>query len=50
MLMAGATSIRDVMAFPKTQTASCLLTSAPAAVSERQLRELSIRLRKPQAE
>ena len=50
MLMAGATSIRDVMAFPKTQTASCLLTQAPAAVSERQLRELSIRLRKPQAE
>jgi aspartyl-tRNA synthetase len=46
MLMAGANSIRDVMAFPKTQTASCLLTSAPAAVSERQLRELSIRLRK----
>jgi aspartyl-tRNA synthetase len=50
MLMAGATSIRDVMAFPKTQTASCLLTSAPAAVSERQLRELSIRLRKVKAE
>jgi len=50
MLMAAATSIRDVMAFPKTQTASCLLTEAPAAVSERQLRELSIRLRKPQTE
>jgi aspartyl-tRNA synthetase len=50
MLMAGASSIRDVMAFPKTQTAACLLTSAPAAVSERQLRELSIRLRKVQAE
>jgi aspartyl-tRNA synthetase len=50
MLMAGATSIRDVMAFPKTQTASCLLTQAPAAVSEQQLRELSIRLRKPQAD
>jgi aspartyl-tRNA synthetase len=50
MLMAAATSIRDVMAFPKTQTASCLLTEAPAAVSKRQLRELSIRLRKPQAE
>jgi aspartyl-tRNA synthetase len=50
MLMAGATSIRDVMAFPKTQTASCLLTQAPAAVSDRQLRDLSIRLRKPQAE
>jgi aspartyl-tRNA synthetase len=50
MLMAGASSIRDVMAFPKTQTASCLLTAAPAAVSERQLRDLSIRLRKPQVE
>lgn len=46
MLMTGAASIREVMAFPKTQTASCLLTSAPAAVSERQLKELSIRLRK----
>ncbi|MCP4877152.1 MAG: aspartate--tRNA ligase [Gammaproteobacteria bacterium] len=50
MLMAGANSIRDVMAFPKTQTASCLLTQAPAPVSEHQLRELSIRLRKPQSE
>ena len=50
MLMAGATSIRDVMAFPKTQTAACLLTQAPAPVSERQLQELSIRLRKPRAE
>jgi aspartyl-tRNA synthetase len=50
MLMAGAGSIRDVMAFPKTQTASCLLTRAPSPVSERQLRELSIRLRKPQGE
>jgi aspartyl-tRNA synthetase len=47
MLMSGASSIRDVMAFPKTQTASCLLTSAPSEVSERQLKELSIRLRKP---
>jgi aspartyl-tRNA synthetase len=50
MLMAGASSIRDVMAFPKTQTASCLLTQAPAPVSEQQLRDLSIRLRKPQPE
>ena len=47
MLMVGATSIRDVMAFPKTQTASCPLTSAPAPVSETQLKELSIKLRKP---
>jgi len=44
--MAGAQSIRDVMAFPKTQTASCLLTQAPSAVSETQLRELHIKLRK----
>jgi aspartyl-tRNA synthetase len=51
MLMAGAQSIRDVMAFPKTQTASCLLTGAPAEVSSAQLRELNIRLRpKPAAE
>jgi aspartyl-tRNA synthetase len=47
MLMAGANSIRDVMAFPKTQTASCLLTQAPSPVSDKQLRELSIKLRKP---
>ena len=46
MLMAGETSIREVIAFPKTQSASCPLTSAPSEVSERQLRELSIRLRK----
>ncbi|MBV7434382.1 aspartate--tRNA ligase [Cardiobacteriaceae bacterium TAE3-ERU3] len=45
MLMAGAKSIRDVMAFPKTQTAYCLLTDAPAEVSEAQLRELHIRRR-----
>ena len=49
MLMSGASSIRDVMAFPKTQTATCLLTQAPSPVNERQLRELSIRLRKPQS-
>jgi aspartyl-tRNA synthetase len=45
MLMSGAGSIRDVMAFPKTQTASCLLTSAPSEVSPAQLRELHIKLR-----
>ncbi|MEM7207005.1 MAG: aspartate--tRNA ligase [Pseudomonadota bacterium] len=50
MLMTGANSIREVMAFPKTQTASCPLTSAPGTVSERQLKELSLRTRKPQAE
>ena len=44
-LMSGASSIRDVIAFPKTQTASCLLTSAPSAASDAQLRELNIKLR-----
>ena len=46
MLMAGASTIRDVMAFPKTQSAACPLTSAPAAVSSKQLRELNLKLRK----
>ena len=50
MLMTGAGSIRDVMAFPKTQTAACLLTNAPSGVSDTQLRELNIRIRKPVAE
>lgn len=50
MLMAGADSIRDVIAFPKTQTATCLLTDAPAEVSEQQLRDLHIRLRPPPRE
>ena len=45
MLMAGAESIRDVIAFPKTQTAACPLTEAPTEVSERQLKELNIRIR-----
>jgi aspartyl-tRNA synthetase len=45
MLLAGATAIRDVIAFPKTQTAACLMTSAPSAVDEHQLRDLNIRLR-----
>jgi len=47
MLMSGAASIRDVIAFPKTQTATCPLTSSPATVEELQLRELGIRLPKP---
>ncbi len=50
MLMAGAESIREVIAFPKTQTAACPLTNAPGRVSEPQLRELGIRLRKPVAD
>jgi aspartyl-tRNA synthetase len=45
-MMAGVESIRDVIAFPKTQRAQCLLTHAPDAVDEKQLRELHIRLRK----
>jgi aspartyl-tRNA synthetase len=48
MLMAGAESIRDVIAFPKTQTASCPLTDAPTEVSEQQLRDLHIRVRTPE--
>ncbi|MDH5595065.1 MAG: aspartate--tRNA ligase, partial [Gammaproteobacteria bacterium] len=51
MLMTGSASIREVITFPKTQTARCLLTEAPSEVDEKQLRELGIRLRaKPKAE
>lgn len=50
MLMTGATSIRDVMAFPKTQTAACPLTSAPSEAAPAQLKELNIRIRKPAVE
>ena len=46
MLMTGSSSIREVMAFPKTQSASCPLTNAPSAVDERQLKDLNIRIRK----
>lgn len=49
MLMTGRESIRDVIAFPKTQTASCPMTHAPAEVSAAQLRELSLGIRKPEA-
>jgi aspartyl-tRNA synthetase len=45
MLMTGAISIRDVMAFPKTQSAACLLTDAPSAVDENQLKDLALRIR-----
>jgi aspartyl-tRNA synthetase len=44
-MMTGSESIRDVIAFPKTQRAQCLLTQAPSPVDERQLRDLHIRLR-----
>ena len=50
MLMAGAESIRDVIAFPKTQTASCPLTNAPGVVSAEQLKETGIRLRAPRTD
>ncbi len=50
MLMTGTTSIRDVIAFPKTQTAHCLMTDAPGDVSAQQLRELNLRLRQAREE
>jgi aspartyl-tRNA synthetase len=46
MLMTGSSSIRDVIAFPKTQTAACPLTSAPSTVPDPQLRELGIAVRR----
>ena len=46
MLMAGANSIREVIAFPKTQSASCPMVEAPALVSNEQIKELGIQLRK----
>ena len=43
MLMAGCSSIRDVIAFPKVQNASCLMTNAPDVVDEKQLEELHVK-------
>ncbi|CAA6806100.1 MAG: Aspartyl-tRNA synthetase (EC @ Aspartyl-tRNA(Asn) synthetase (EC [uncultured Sulfurovum sp.] len=50
MLMTGSSSIREVIAFPKTQKAQCILTQAPSEVEQEQLTELSLRVRKPAAE
>jgi aspartyl-tRNA synthetase len=49
MILASTDSIRDVIAFPKTQSANCLLTSAPSKAEPRQLEELAIRLARPGA-
>ena len=50
MLMTGATSIREVIAFPKTQSAACPLTDAPGIVATKQLRELNIQIRQAKTE
>ncbi|MCZ6559766.1 MAG: aspartate--tRNA ligase [Gammaproteobacteria bacterium] len=50
MLLSGADSIREVIAFPKTQSAHCPLTNAPGDADDQQLRELGIRIRRPQSE
>ena len=47
MLMTGSSSIREVIAFPKTQSAACPLVDAPAMINEEQLKELHIKLHKP---
>jgi aspartyl-tRNA synthetase len=44
MLLTGASSIRDTIAFPKTQKATCLMTNAPARVDEKQLKELHLKV------
>lgn len=49
MLMTGADSIREVIAFPKTQSAACQMTQAPGVVEEQQLRDLNIRIRRDPA-
>jgi aspartyl-tRNA synthetase len=48
MIMTGSDSIRDVIAFPKTQTAACLLTNAPASVPNKVLRELGVKVSLPE--
>jgi aspartyl-tRNA synthetase len=48
--MTGSSSIRDVIAFPKTQSAHCVMTDAPGDVNATQLRDLHIRLRQPRDE
>ncbi|MGK0269509.1 MAG: aspartyl-tRNA synthetase, partial [Cocleimonas sp.] len=50
MLMTRTDSIRDVIAFPKTQTAACMLTDAPADVPRKQLRELSVQVKLPEVD